>query len=41
MGWMDRIFETDASYKNTIHDKRHRNLFNLKSARERFPDVKS
>lgn len=38
MGWMDRLFGTDATFKNTINDVRHRNLFGLKSARERYPD---
>lgn len=38
MGWMDYLFGTDAIYKNTINYVRHRNLFGLKSARERFPD---
>lgn len=35
---MDRLFGTDASYRNTINEVRHRNLFNFKSARERYPD---
>lgn len=37
-GMMDSFFGTDKTFHSTIHAKRHRTLFSLKSARERFPD---
>lgn len=38
IGMMDYLFGTDKSFRKTINDTRHRTLFSLKSARERFPD---
>jgi hypothetical protein len=37
-GWIDQLLGTDASFKNTINDKRHITLLSKKSAREIYPD---
>ena len=37
MGWMDKLFGTDCSFKSTINETRHQNLFTLKAAQEKFP----
>lgn len=38
IGLLDRLHNTDALFRKTIEGKRHRVLFTLESARERFPD---
>lgn len=38
IGLLDRLHNTDALFRTTIYHARHRVLFSLKSARERFPD---
>jgi hypothetical protein len=38
LGWIDQLLGTDASFKNTINDKRHITLLSNISARETYPD---
>lgn len=38
LGLLDRLHNTDAMFRKTINSSRHRVLFSLKSARERYPD---
>lgn len=40
-GWMDWLFGTDASFKETINNERHRTLYTFESAREMFPDAQN
>ncbi|CRL03991.1 CLUMA_CG017110, isoform A [Clunio marinus] len=38
LGLLDRLHNTDKLFRETINSSRHRVLFSLKSARERYPD---